>query len=164
MSRIEVRTRDEAWHEASRRFPTDYAQDMPATQNAGYPLYRSTADGNTSWISDLGNRLELNIMQMDGSVKSTNIWIRREPDITETRKWDAGGIMNLCMRRDWYTAGDVRSYSKMLEYVNDHNPTPNHIHWVAEDILNHTDEDGLYIEAVMYEIANNVVKVYFDVR
>lgn len=66
-----VQNREEAWREADRLFPTDYIKDDRASERAGYPIFRSTADGNESWISDLGNRLEVNTE--DG--KTVNIWI-----------------------------------------------------------------------------------------
>lgn len=61
----------DAWNEAQRIFPTDYAEDKQRSKRAGYPIYHSTADGVNAWISDLGNRLEVNLP--DG--KSVNIWI-----------------------------------------------------------------------------------------
>lgn len=66
-----VNSRVQAWREADRIFPTDYMKDEQASKKAGYDIYKSTADGNGSWISDLGNRLEINLE--DGS--TTNIWI-----------------------------------------------------------------------------------------
>ena len=38
----------------------------------GYPIYHSKASGVNAWISDLGNRLEINLP--DG--ESANIWIQ----------------------------------------------------------------------------------------
>lgn len=73
----EVRTREEAWNKANELFPTDYEQDTAASQRAGYPIYTSTSETNQSWISDLGNRLELNIYK-GKAVESTNIWVDAE--------------------------------------------------------------------------------------
>lgn len=66
---------NEAWTIANDIFKTDYMKDDTASANAGYPVYWSTADGVNAWISDLGNRLEVN---QDG--KSINIWIEEEPE------------------------------------------------------------------------------------
>lgn len=60
-----------AWAEADKIFPTDYKHDAYRSEQAGCPIYRSTADGTNAWISDLGNRLEVNLP--DG--ESVNIWI-----------------------------------------------------------------------------------------
>lgn len=61
----------EAWRKADIIFPTDYLLDSERTAKAGYNIYWSTLEGCTAWISDLGNRLEVNLP--DG--KTVNIWI-----------------------------------------------------------------------------------------
>lgn len=66
---------NEAWTIANDIFNTDYMKDDAASLNAGYPVYWSTADGVNAWISDLGNRLEVN---QDG--KSINIWIEEDSE------------------------------------------------------------------------------------
>lgn len=70
-----VASREEAWRIANDIFPTDYMQDDRATENAGYPIYWSTAFGVNAWISDLNTSLELNMP--DG--QTINIHIE-EPD------------------------------------------------------------------------------------
>ena len=76
-----VFSRKQAWERANALFPTDYEQDTRASQNAGYPVYWSTAQGVNAWISDLNTSLELNMP--DGS--TIRIWI----DTTE--QWDYNG-------------------------------------------------------------------------
>lgn len=85
---ITVTSRDSAWEIAKLLFPTDYMKDDQSSKNAGYPIYESTADGNRSWISDLGNRLELNIWTDKTGVHSRNIWIEEpeQPKPVETPK------------------------------------------------------------------------------
>lgn len=74
---MKVTSVEQAWIEANKIFPTDYEKDEASSSRAGYPIYRSTAEGNNSWISDCGTHLELNICDK-GSVKSINIWIEEE--------------------------------------------------------------------------------------
>ena len=62
----------DAWAEVQKIFPTYYEHDTSRSERAGYPIYCSTAAGVDAWISDLGNRLEVNLP--DG--KSVNIWIQ----------------------------------------------------------------------------------------
>lgn len=62
----------DAWAEAQKIFPTDYEHDAIRSERAGYPIYYSTANGVNAWVSDLGNRLEVNLQ--DG--KSVKIWIQ----------------------------------------------------------------------------------------
>ena len=73
---MEARTREEAWEEVNKMFPTDYEQDTASSERAGYPVYRSSADGVNAWISDLNCRLEVNIQDEEtAEITSTNIWI-----------------------------------------------------------------------------------------
>ena len=61
----------EAWEIADAMFGGDYEKDERASMNAGYPIYRSTAEGKFYWyICDLGARLEVNMGD-----KHENIWI-----------------------------------------------------------------------------------------
>ena len=162
---IKVRNREEAWQEANRLFPTDYEKDERASQNAGYPIYMSTAEGENSWISDLNCTLELNIHnKKTKGVDTIRINIIPEPEITETVKWSSSDIRNMCIKNNWYTAGDIKAYSRMLDFVEDNEPTKLNIWKVAQDILEHSSEDDLYVEAIMFVIANDVVKTFFEVH
>ena len=62
----------DAWAEVRKIFPTDYEYSTERSEQAGYPIYYSKAGGVNAWISDLGNRLEVNLP--DG--KNVNIWIK----------------------------------------------------------------------------------------
>ena len=73
---IKVKNYEEAWEIVNGIFPTDYEKDEERSRRAGYPIHHSTAYGVNAWISDLGNRLELNYQ--DGH--SENIWIEQEQD------------------------------------------------------------------------------------
>ena len=162
---IKVKNRDEAWKEANRLFPTDYEKDERASQNAGYPIYMSTAEGENSWISDLNCTLELNIHnKKTKGIDTIRINIEPEPEITETVKWSSSDIRSMCIKNDWYTAGDVKAYSKMLDFVEENEPTKLNIWKVAKDILEHSSDEDLYVEAIMFIIANDVVKTFFEVH
>ena len=71
---MKVTNKQEAWNKVNKIFPTDYEQDLGSSDRAGYPIYRSTAEGHYyDYICDLGNRLEVNL---DSSHLATvNIWI-----------------------------------------------------------------------------------------
>lgn len=73
---IKVRTMKEAWLKADEIFPTDYMKDDESSERAGYPIYRSTAEGHfNDYICDLNDRLEVNIAEGNQSI---NIWIDPE--------------------------------------------------------------------------------------
>ena len=70
-----VKSIQEAWDEVNKIFPYDYEKNETASKNAGYPIYYSTtSDHQNNWISDLGNRLEVNFE--DG--RSVNVWVNSE--------------------------------------------------------------------------------------
>ena len=77
---MKVSSKEKAWEEANKIFPYDYVKDEEGSAKAGYPIYTSTASEHPqNWISDLGNRLEVNLE--DGS--STNIWVEEQGEDVE---------------------------------------------------------------------------------
>ena len=72
-----VATREQAWQEANKIFPTDYEKDEASSKRAGYDIYRHHELNYYSRICDLGNRLEVLTGEYGEIV--TNIWI--EPEI-----------------------------------------------------------------------------------
>lgn len=97
---MKVTSREQAWIEARKIFLTDYAKDDQRSANAGYPIYHSTAEGVSAWISDLGDRLEVNLA--DG--KSVNIWIE-EPKPEPARKPRGGSLVTEYRDRSWWKGG-----------------------------------------------------------
>lgn len=160
---IKVSSKEAAWKEADKLFPTDYEKDERATANAGYPIYMSAAEGNNSWISDLGTSLELNI-QEGKAIKTIRICVDQEPEIIEEVKWTSSGIRHMCINHDWYTAGDNKAYSKMLDFVEDNDPTRLNIYKVAKDILDHSSDPDLYVEAIMFSIHQEAVNHFYTVK
>ena len=71
---MKVKSKQEAWRKADEIFSTDYTKDDIRSNRAGYDIYRSTAAGVNAWISDLGDRLEVNME----NGKTVNIWIDEE--------------------------------------------------------------------------------------
>lgn len=84
-----VNSVNEAWNKANEIFPTDYIHDSDCTRRAGYDVYWSTLPGCNAWISDLGDRLEVNLPNGE----SINIWIE-EPEFQEYMLKDALEVIN----------------------------------------------------------------------
>lgn len=80
-----VKSVTEAWEKANEIFPTDYMHDSDCSRRAGYDIYWSTRPGYNAWISDLGDRLEVNLPNGE----SVNIWIEAEPEFPEYALEDA---------------------------------------------------------------------------
>ena len=85
-----VNSRKEAWKKADAIFTTDYMKDDIRSERAGYDVYYSTADGVNAWISDLNDRLEINL----DSGETINIWIVDEPEYKEYQIADALEVIN----------------------------------------------------------------------
>lgn len=120
-----------AWAKAKMIFPTDYEKDETATERAGYSVYRSTVpEFYGCWISDLGDRLEVNI---EG--ETVNIWIEAEFDdwmIEDALKVIDEALyqiedkvnFNLRMKFDIDKAHDILgdAYEKLIEYGKKNHP------------------------------------------
>jgi hypothetical protein len=91
--KITVATKEQAWVEVNRIFPTDYEKDEAASARAGYAIYRHYELNYYSRICDLGNRLEV-LMGECGEIV-VNIWIvppqtEQSPSMKVYRKNESG--------------------------------------------------------------------------
>ena len=87
---MKVKSKQEAWRKVDENFSTDYAKDDIRSNRAGYDIYYSTAAGVNAWISDLGDRLEVNMENGE----TINIWIDEEPQFPEYQLEDALRVIN----------------------------------------------------------------------
>lgn len=87
---MKVKSKQEAWSKADIIFPTDYMKDEVRSSRAGYDVYYSTAAGVNAWISDLGDRLEVNLE----TGETVNIWIEAEPQFSEYQLGDALAVIS----------------------------------------------------------------------
>lgn len=163
----EVTSSYEAWRKADELFPTDYEKDILASGRAGYPIYRSTADGNISWISDLGTRLEVNVIPNENSTDCTDtilIWIKDkdEPEIEIEERWTAMDVMECCIRNEFYTAGDAKEYERMLNQVRATTFSTTALYQVAKDICDHSEEQT--IENVMFCLRKEAVNTFYTIK
>nr|DAL85289.1 MAG TPA: hypothetical protein [Caudoviricetes sp.] len=78
-----VNSKEQAWIEVNKIFPTDYEKDESSSQRAGYDIYRHPTLNYYSRICDLGDRLEVLTGEYGENV--TNIWIE-EPKAPVTFK------------------------------------------------------------------------------
>lgn len=97
-------------------FPTRYEHDASRSERAGYPIYYSTASDVNAWISDLGNRLEVNLP--DG--KSVNIWIQAPAEAAtsdSTKDTEDSGSATKEERRGTAKRIQRLAYFYTVEYV-----------------------------------------------
>lgn len=106
----------DAWAEVQKIFPTRYEHDASRSERAGYPIYYSTASDVNAWISDLGNRLEVNLP--DG--KSVNIWIQAPAEAAtsdNTKDTEDSGSATKEERRETAKRIQRLAYFYTVEYV-----------------------------------------------
>lgn len=94
---MKVKSIGAAWRAAVEIFPTDYERSSERSAAAGYDIYTSTVEGVAAWISDLGDRLEVNLS--DG--ETVNIWIVADelPQVSECQIGDALRVIDACLYR-----------------------------------------------------------------
>lgn len=73
-----VTTKEQAWAEANKIFPTDYDKDYASSERAGYDIYRHRELNYYSRICDLGDRLE--VITGEWGENTVNIWIVEQAD------------------------------------------------------------------------------------
>lgn len=132
---MKVNSREEAWKLVNRLFPTDYEKDEVSSQNAGYSIYKSTADNNDSWISDLGTSLEMNAVNESGTIDTMRIWIEEKEVKTMAAtirsmtgefeeykvegivsvQYIAGELMLVCMKNDTVATSVYSSNTVIVE-------------------------------------------------
>lgn len=79
--------------------------------------------------------------------------------------WSPEGVRQVCIQFDWYTRGCNEEYDKMLDYVRAHpDPTLEDIYFVAKDIMEHSRDIGVDVEAYMFQIGNKAVLTYYSVE
>lgn len=109
---VKVASKEKAWEEVDKIFPTDYEKDIRSSERAGYDVFRSTADGRYyDYICDLGSRLEVNLA--DGNV--VNIWIeadKRDLRISDLEKQVAKLTTSLEKEQEWKPHESDRNVSQ----------------------------------------------------
>lgn len=82
----------------------------------------------------------------------------------EIRKITASSLRQLCIDKDWYTAGDNDEYVHLLYDLanNKENLSTADIIEIAGDIMEHSELDGDYtIENIAFEITQ-IANVFFE--
>lgn len=94
-----VTTKERAWEEVNKIFPTDYEKDYSSSERAGYDIYRHPTLNYYNRICDLGDRLEVLTGEYGENV--TNIWVVKEENkLSEYRKETGRRIQRLTY---WFT-------------------------------------------------------------
>lgn len=109
--RITVKTKEEAWKEADKIFPTDYEKDEVASAHAGYDIYRHPTMNPHTRICDFGCRLEILTGQYGENM--VNIWIVEEEKATTNEVEKGSGYGKLLHNKIRETTTD---FSKLTDF------------------------------------------------
>ena len=79
----------------------------------------------------------------------------------EIRKlyWD--DLRNLCIRKGWYTKGTSTEYETMLNMSEKENIATEDIVAIAQDIMDHSDDDKMELTSYCFEIAK-ICNTFFE--
>lgn len=95
-----VSTKEKAWEEVNKIFPTDYEKDESSSIRAGYDIYRHPTLNYYSRICDLNDRLEVLTGEYGENV--TNIWIEEPSKPALTLKdflaLNNGNAVQVCVK------------------------------------------------------------------
>jgi len=89
----------------------------------------------------------------------------KKPTVKKVRQWSMTDIVAMCIRHNFYTNGDIYAYFEMLGYVDEHEPSPEAIYIVAENIMEYTDPDlDQSIPHIMYIIEREAVRTTLEIE
>lgn len=84
--------------------------------------------------------------------------------IKEIRLLSPFALRDLCIKKDWYTMGDVDEYSHLLGELTHHgreNITTDDLRLIAEDIMEHSKMDSdKDLLSVMYDVCDVTITVF----
>lgn len=93
--------------------------------------------------------------------------------ITEMKRWSSSDVMNVCIKRNYYTGGTCAEYERMLDFVRDNSYTLEGLYFVARDIAKHSNlttygysegsTDPEVIEAIMWELNEGAVNTFYGI-
>lgn len=137
---MKVNSKEAAWNEVNRIFPTDYEKDEESSQRAGYPIYRSTAeDHHYFYICDLNDRLEVNM-----NAETVNVWICEEENGEDV---EVSVIAKSGEIRNYNTYADYRKdFRFFLSSGNPYEDNEEHFEKMIQ-ALRTVNEDGAKIES-----------------
>lgn len=83
----------------------------------------------------------------------------------ERRVIYSDSLQQLCIRKGWYTMGDIEEYNKMISTIDGKkNVTTRDIVKIAINIMEHTDEPERELESYCFEIAGIAITFFEPVK
>lgn len=78
----------------------------------------------------------------------------------EFRTWSTESVREACVNNNFYTRGNNEEYSHMLSWVERLYPNTENIQYIAENILEHSEDQTL--SNIMFVLANRAVIISYE--
>ena len=87
-------------------------------------------------------------------------------EVKEVCKWNSDDVRAMCMRYGFYTCGDCACYSRILNFVDDVEPSIKTMLVVANDIAIHSNDltTNCEVEHIMFLLSNEIVHRFYEVK
>lgn len=158
MTVISIQT---AWERAKALFPGDFAKDEARSANVGYPIYHSTMDGVNAWISDLGNRLEVNLP--NGS--SFNIWIEKPKPAVSHGCVEVTHYENCTWARNGLRPDELRRLAKKIFAAGKITSVFHHTYGTNDPVVTHGAEWGTVLSGTAaYTVECDGLPIKYDIH
>lgn len=79
--------------------------------------------------------------------------------IIETRHWNLHDLRSACISNHFYTCGTNEEYERLLLSLEELEPTLENMQKVAEDILEHSEDQTLL--NIMWVLGNQVIRTSY---
>lgn len=83
------------------------------------------------------------------------------PKIETNRQWSADSVKATCIRNNLYTRGTGADYDHMLSWVDRLYPNTENLYFVADNILNHSEEQT--VTNIMFLLEREAVFTTFEI-
>ena len=78
----------------------------------------------------------------------------------EFRTWSNESVREACVNNNFYTRGNNEEYSHMLSWVERLYPNTENIQFIAENILEHSEDQTL--SNIMFVLVNRAVTISYE--
>ncbi len=84
------------------------------------------------------------------------------PEIEINRTWNIDSVRNTCIKNSLYTQGTSEEYEHMLSWVKRLYPNTENLYFIANDIMNHSEEQT--ITNIMFLLEREAVTTTYEIE
>lgn len=129
--------------------------------------FLGTVSQARTWLENMGlspRDKELMISKMsfsesEGDMSSFPVSLDKQ--VIERCRISGDAVRGCCMLHGWYTRGNCEEYDRLLGMADGEEYSLNLLYRLAEDIYNHSAQEGLMIEAIMFSLSREAVDRFY---